>query len=556
MLSITSVFSQLRANLRQNRVQILSVLAFICLKLLFDENMGGDGWNEIDVLPLAKQFAEPSWIPGDWYLNQAAGYRVLFQALFGHLILACGFLLTSILGRLLCFSLCAWGIVLLGRRLNLSLPLLLLAIALFLYIGYSGDFDQGVIAGEWLVGGLEAKSVAYGLVLLAINLMLAGQVYWMALLLGLATSFHVLVGGWAFLAAVGWLLLNRKTHLKTGRQLGWMALIYLAGSMLALPSVLAQVLTPVAPSPVLPSYIYVFLRLPHHLDPLAWSTSHWLKPICFIGLLVLSILILRQHIPRSPSGITPELPSSYLAGVGLAQFAAITLVPFAIGVIVAPFDRQGQLLQYYPFRLGDIMLPFCTCLLIACALQTIWAGGKANRRLQQVAIALLSLTCCVQMVLFGQQVWALQQFPETRQEVSVELKDFYRWIHDHTPTDAIVVSPPVEMVTFSWLTERATIAKYKLFPQTKAGMLAWYERLSDLSGTHSPWLGVERTEDDRDEITEKLTDGYNSLTTRQVKALMTHYQASYFATRAEHKLRLPVAYQNTEYVLYAKPAAH
>jgi len=28
----------------------------------------------------------------------------------------------------------------------------------------------------------------------------------------LATPFHVLVGGWAFLAVVGWLALRRKTH--------------------------------------------------------------------------------------------------------------------------------------------------------------------------------------------------------------------------------------------------------------------------------------------------------------------------------------------------------
>jgi len=49
------------------------------------------------------------------------------------------------------------GLVLLGRKLGLSLPLLLLAV--FLYVGRS----QGVAAREWLVRGLEPKSIAYGL---------------------------------------------------------------------------------------------------------------------------------------------------------------------------------------------------------------------------------------------------------------------------------------------------------------------------------------------------------------------------------------------------------
>jgi hypothetical protein len=58
----------------------LAVTAFLSLKLLLDSNMGGSGWNEVDVLPLAKHYADPTWIPGDWYLNQPPGYRLLFHA--------------------------------------------------------------------------------------------------------------------------------------------------------------------------------------------------------------------------------------------------------------------------------------------------------------------------------------------------------------------------------------------------------------------------------------------------------------------------------------------
>lgn len=76
-------------NLYGTGFRVLAVLAFISFKLLLDDNMGGT--NEVDVLPLAKQYADPTWIPGDWYLNQPLGYRLLFETLFGRLIVAWGF---------------------------------------------------------------------------------------------------------------------------------------------------------------------------------------------------------------------------------------------------------------------------------------------------------------------------------------------------------------------------------------------------------------------------------------------------------------------------------
>ncbi|MGK7948190.1 MAG: hypothetical protein AB4368_05145 [Xenococcaceae cyanobacterium] len=89
--------------------------------------MSGLAWNEVDVLPLAKQFADPSWIASDWYLNIETNYRYLFQIIFGPAIVHFGFLATSIIGRLVCYALVAYGIVLLGEKLGLNLTYLLLA---------------------------------------------------------------------------------------------------------------------------------------------------------------------------------------------------------------------------------------------------------------------------------------------------------------------------------------------------------------------------------------------------------------------------------------------
>jgi len=519
----------------------LAVTAFLSLKLLLDSNMGGGGWNEVDVLPLAKHYADPTWIPGDWYLNQPPGYRLLFLALFGRLIAAWGFLATSLIGRLLCYGLVASGLVLIGRKLSLSLPSLLLAVALFLYI----NRYQGMAAYEWLVGGLEPKAVAYGFVLLAIGLMLEGRDRTMALMLGLATSFHVLVGGWAFLAVVGWLILRRRTDFADIRYLGSIFLIYLAASAFAIRPVLEQLFTPTPTVPVAPSYVYVYLRLPHHLNPLSWSSDWWIKPILYLLVLAFSIVMLRRKRQSE------KLWGQYAACLGLAEFTLITLLPFILGLAIAPFDSQGRLLQYYPFRLGSIMLPLNTCLLFACALEQTFTA-RARRVWLLVCIVVLSCACSLQAVSLSEQLLALRQFPSVVQELDSEEKALCTWVRNHTPQNAIVVSPPVELSNFTWLAQRPTIAKFKLLPQTKAQILTWYERLGDLSGDLALWLNRTSKNATKGEIERSLSNGYNHLTTAQAEELMVKYGADYLITSIEYPLELPIAYQNSLYILYGK----
>lgn len=529
-LGMTKV-GKILPNLYATGLRVLAVMAFLSLKLLLSHNMVR---NELDVLPLAKQYADPTWIPGDWYLNQPPGYRLLFETLFGRLIVAWGFLAASLVGRLICYGLVASGLVLIGRRLGLSLPLLLLAIGLFLYTG-----RQGTAASEWLVGGLEAKSVAYGLVLLAIGLMLEGRYRWMALMLGLATSFHVLVGGWAFLAVLGWLAL-RWNCFKDIRHLGLILLIYLSASAFAIRPVLEQLFLTLPASPVTPSYIYVFLRLPHHLNPRSWSSIWWIKPTLYLLVVTLSVRLWRQQQPG-------KLSEQHTAYRSLLEFTLISLVPFMLGLAIAPLDTQGRLLQYYPFRLGDVMLPLNTWLLFACALQHTFTG-RGRQVLLLVCIVVLSWKCSTQSVHFHKQFLALRQFPQ----VDPELKALCNWVRKFTPPDATVVSPPVDFVEFTWLAERPTIAKFKLLPQTKAGILSWYERLSDLSGGFSSWSTAVGTRNPRKEIRRALTNGYNHLTTTQADALMSKYKSTYFMTRIEHHLDLPTAYHNSRYVLYSR----
>jgi len=227
------------------------------------------------------------------------------------------------------------------------------------------------------------------------------------------------------------------------------------------------------------------------------------------------------------------------------------LVPFILGLAIAPFDSQGRLLQYYPFRLGSIMLPLNTYLVFACAIEQTFSG-RSRRLLSLVSILLLSWACTIQALSFQEQLLDLREFPSPWQGIDSNGKALCTWVRNHTPQNAVVVSPPVEFANFTWLAERPTIAKFKLFPQNKANILTWYQRLSDLSGDLSPWLSRNSKNLPRGEFEQALTNGYKNLTTAQAEKLMVKYGADYLLTGIGHKLDLAIAYRNSRYILYEK----
>jgi len=160
----------------------------------------------------------------------------------------------------------------------------------------------------------------------------AGDYRWMALMLGLAASFHVLVGGWAFLAVVGWLVLRRKTHLSIlgiwGRffNLHSSECVYCLGwcwSSYSLP-----------PHRFCTAFLCVCLSAMPHLNPLSWPSNWWIERV-YLLVLVLSVgMLWRQHQSE-------KFSEQYAARMGLAEFTLITLVPFILGLVVAPLTPKA-----------------------------------------------------------------------------------------------------------------------------------------------------------------------------------------------------------------------
>ena len=217
--------------------------------------------NETHYLTKAKHYWNPSWCPGDLFLDSLDAHQVFYWT--------CGWLT-----RFLSLPATAWcgrrgrpgdcwpgpggGSVLRWSRDPLRRP-------------FGGAVGRrrpaGMhLAGEWMIGGFEAKGLAYVFVLLALAALVRGQ--WRAVwpLLGVASAFHVLVGGWSVLAAgVAWLAAGPAAASAWARPLLSLAV----GLVLAVagldPGAAAELGRRSGELVSEANRIYVFNRLPHHL---------------------------------------------------------------------------------------------------------------------------------------------------------------------------------------------------------------------------------------------------------------------------------------------------
>ncbi len=463
----------------------------------------------------------------------------LFQMLMGPVLKTGGFLAASVIGRLAVYLLLAGGLTAVARALGLRLVFALPAIVLM-------DQFYSLAAGEWITRGVEPKVFSYGLVLLALASLLRRDrtPVWWAFLLGLAVSFHVLVGLYATLVFAAVVALFRREGPIGWRTIGCAAAVFLlagtAGWIPAFHHIHGRSLTAAAVgAPLCPSYIYVYLRDAHHLDPGNWPPVWRLRLAVFMFVLFFSWRVVRL------ASLRDNTPDRIAAASRLLAFAVISMVPFAAGLLVAPFDPQGKILQYYLFRFGDVLLPLGTYFLAALALQV----GPSGRNASRVGAAMRVVVAAGFVVLgavFVRQAWLLREYPGRAQGVSPAWKECTGWVRQNTPTDALFIVSPLRTETFPWLAHRRLLGTFKQFNMS-GGLVEWQRRMSALAGTEEPWpAGGWRG-------AVWLQQRYFQLGTEPVRRLLETYDASYFVTVSNHRLDLPVVFSNSQFTVYGDP---
>lgn len=429
------------------------------------------GENEAHYLAKAKHYWDDSWCDADLFLNSADPH-LTFYWLCGWLTRFFSLSATAWIGRLGTWTL--WAIA--WQRLSWSLVprphVSILTAALFLLLN-----DQFHLAGEWVVGGVEAKSLAYPLVVFGLRDMIEGRWRAVWLWLGGASALHVLVGGWSVVGVGCCWLLSGEGRLPLRRM--WPALI--AGGVLSLPGLVPALWLSRGVPPELAeraNWIYVFGRLSHHLVFHDFAT----RRIVLFGLLATLWAAL----------------SWYLRGQRrwgqLNRFAAASLGMSAIGVLL-DLVLRGQpalaatLLRYYWFRLADFAVPLVTALGIPLGLIRLTARRPAAARAGWFGAA-----AAAALFLGGQSVTLQLDFRPgaVRQSRPVRLwrrdpamqryrawRDVCRWVEFRTPNDSRFLTPRTQQ-TFKWFAQRAELASWKDIPQDAESIIEWWRRLEEV----------------------------------------------------------------------------
>jgi len=539
---------------RQAILETLLIFAVFCLQ---------GAWpvpevNEPYYLGKAIHYWNPQWASGDLFLRTADTHAVFYYSV-GWLALILKPTAFAWTIRLLTWVLLAWSWQRFSRAVVPKAWMSVLTATLFVFL-----LQHYNMAGEWVIGGAEAKGFSFVLVFLALEALVEG--YWnrMWLLLGVASAFHVIVGGWAAIAAGAvWMLRSGNSPAASDsaqRQfcIKDCALSLIAPSIALLLALLGLVPAlrmdrGVEPAVIVQAYpIYVFERFSHHLDPAKfWADGFVLPFLWLVGLW----LLLWPSVSDGPG-------AKRLRGFTAAA-AIIALIGVAISLL-GVYNRAMAVgwMRFYWYRLADVVVPMGLVLLsvrwfvqrkMRVAL-TIVTGVAAFHAVDCVVLKLFSDPPFAERQVDGMAwrsacLWATgqaqgPQFP--RQPRADKLRnysdwlDVCRWVSDpeHTPPNARFLIPRMAF-TFKWYASRGEVVNWKETPQDAANLVAWWKRIQDVYATGNP---------------PTLDKYYTSLADAgapKLEELAKKYEADYLVTQVSlPMLPLPLVYKNESFVVY------
>ncbi|MCA9184219.1 MAG: DUF6798 domain-containing protein [Pirellulaceae bacterium] len=486
--------------------------------------------NEAHYVAKAKHYWQPEWGDKDFFLESADAH-VAFYWSIGWLTKYVSLTTTTWIGRLAAWSLIVTGWFRLTRSMLPQWGTSLLTLALTIC-----GWHYAHMAGEWVVGGIEGKSLAYGLVFWGLAALARNQWRWTWILFGGASAFHVLVGGWCvILAGLVWLSLPLQQRPSIRSMLPALVIGFVISLLGLLPALALNrdVDTSVAREA---NHIYAFLRLPHHLLFHRFQTQFVTRHLAlFLGLSIVGLLTVHRNASLSRV-VRFAIAAGSVAGVGAILDLALLSSP----------ETAASLLRYYWFRLSDAMLP------VAVALAIVWLTLNWSERssvaqwgiVLMMGVAVLGIGDVARLRMQdrrpaadAQRMPVDPQFPEQAWLKYGDWRAACAWIAAQTPPHANFLTPATPQ-TFKWYTGRSEVFNHKDIPQDAAGIVEWNRRrlrYNELDLYDDEEINLER-----------------------LRAFCRYYVVDYVIvdrSRAVLDLPFPVVYENDSYrILWIPPA--
>ena len=449
--------------------------------------------NESHYLTKAKHFWDSSYCPGDLFLSSSFSHW-LFYVCFGWMTKFMSLTAFAWTGRILTWSLMAFA----WQRLSSAIvPLKFMSVLSALFFLLLNDKFH--LAGEWVVGGFEAKGLAYFFVIYALSFLVRGQWKFVWPLLGAASAFHVLVGGWAVLAcmfAAIVLMVRRSSnqsttmdYWKSQANLAWKPL--LIGGILALPGILPPLISDFgspADARQFAAEVYVGDRIAHHLDFDAFPTWHVARFAVLILFWALLYLWLKNRLVHNPVIFHRKLEP-------LQDFATGALLISFCGLVISGLADSGSpfceaLLKLYWFRLADFAVP-ATISLACCFVIAYWLELENDvfRRTSSVIFTVCVFLAAALLFLErhhlqipNADVRSLPQYPDDEQRFRQSQENWVKvceWVRENTAEDAVFLTP-YQQQTFKWYASRTEVVSWKDIPQDADSIVQWYKRLKEI----------------------------------------------------------------------------
>lgn len=462
-----SDFTQQTANPNLLTTEFLAALHFVFVLLLIYSfsRIPIPGVNEPHYLCKAKHFWNPQWCAGDLFLESSNPHYV-FYVTFGWLTQFFRLETVAVIGRCVGLIPLAIGWQLLASRLtgrNIAGPL---SVGLFLVLQAAGNWS-----GEWLVGGIESKVVAYGFLFWAMAQVLEFKIRSSALLAGLAISFHPVVGVWgAIIAAMATLLfiLNQRKSIDWSLvpplQHWCVAAVFMC--LTAAPGLVTAaqaVFEGDADSTRIANLLQVGHRLAHHLDPLKFPKEAYR----YFTLLLFIWFLLNVNQKATNQSIwwnRAMLASLFIAGCGII----IAWGPRPLKEMPG-YQWRISALKFYPFRLSDTLVPYTVALWAAERLASVWNRRKSIATTTFIVLPVLLLW--ISLLIPGSDKAPSRMSASKR---SNWVKTCH-WIKSQTEADDLVYSFENQWAV-KWFCERPEYVNFKDCPQDAESIIEWNQR--------------------------------------------------------------------------------
>ncbi|WP_345328163.1 DUF6798 domain-containing protein [Novipirellula rosea] len=436
--------------------------------------------NEAHYLVKAKNFWQPDWCANDLFTASGKAHTT-FYFVFGWPTLFLSLEATAWIGRFAGWTLIAIGLY----RLTTALVPMRFA-TLGVAIAWIAAVEYGNLAGEWVIGGIEAKVPAYGFVLLALAELVHRRWNRVWILLGIASAFHVLSGGWSVVAvAIAWLISERP---REHRKPFFTPALFLGGAIALIGVLPALWLTMGgdAADSVRAARIYTYYRLPHHLLPSNFQFHWYVRHAVLLGSAV-GLAWLTRHQSEREQSEREQWNRIRGFAVGAIMIAVIGLM--LGGLKTYSPDLAAKLLRYYWFRLSDAVvalwfsLLLMRCISLRHEAKSMFISGYAGLAICVVLVGIssfdrmrLGVPPSASNAMLG---WDVDAPPAKQQRVFEDWLKVCDWVRLATDVDEVFLTPRHQQ-SFKWYAERAEVVNWKDVPQDSKSLDQWYRRFREI----------------------------------------------------------------------------